>query len=223
MVMMENIQTVVTKTIDMLIFSKICQLFADEIGKQLRDSGAVGVVTVSDIYSSVSKAVNVIEAERKSKIPVIISPGLEDKAIPRGTINFQDMTHKDIDTSNLAADDRLSPDSVVVLPYSSGTTGLPKGVKLTHRHLVTNCLQVLSEPMIRGAEKATSEYNINLLFVVKNRDLFFSDSKIHTTNIRHNYNIHFPSCNLSSKRGLITLELKSSTVFYLIHGTQLVR
>ncbi|MEI7631224.1 MAG: AMP-binding protein, partial [Actinomycetes bacterium] len=31
---------------------------------------------------------------------------------------------------------------VVVLPYSSGTTGLPKGVMLTHRNLVANLAQV---------------------------------------------------------------------------------
>ncbi|KDR16255.1 probable 4-coumarate--CoA ligase 3 isoform X2 [Zootermopsis nevadensis] len=128
---------------------------SDEILKQLRDSGATGIVTISEVYPNVSKAVSTLEAERKRRIPVIITPGLEDKTIPQGTINFQEMTHKGIDTSNLAADDRLSADNVVVLPYSSGTTGFPKGVKLSHRHLVTNCLQVLSEPKLNSPVRAS--------------------------------------------------------------------
>jgi acyl-CoA synthetase (AMP-forming)/AMP-acid ligase II len=33
------------------------------------------------------------------------------------------------------------PDDLVALPYSSGTTGLPKGVMLSHRNLVVNILQ----------------------------------------------------------------------------------
>lgn len=35
----------------------------------------------------------------------------------------------------------IHPDDVVALPYSSGTTGLPKGVMLTHRGLVTSVAQ----------------------------------------------------------------------------------
>jgi long-chain acyl-CoA synthetase len=35
----------------------------------------------------------------------------------------------------------VSPDDLVALPYSSGTTGLPKGVMLTHRNLVSNHIQ----------------------------------------------------------------------------------
>jgi 4-coumarate--CoA ligase len=38
----------------------------------------------------------------------------------------------------------VDPDDVVVLPYSSGTTGLSKGVMLTHRNLVANVVQSLA-------------------------------------------------------------------------------
>jgi acyl-CoA synthetase (AMP-forming)/AMP-acid ligase II len=37
---------------------------------------------------------------------------------------------------------RSEPDDVVVMPYSSGTTGMPKGVMLTHRNLVANIAQI---------------------------------------------------------------------------------
>ena len=37
----------------------------------------------------------------------------------------------------------LSPDDVVLLPFSSGTSGLPKGVMLTHRQLVANLCQTM--------------------------------------------------------------------------------
>jgi acyl-CoA synthetase (AMP-forming)/AMP-acid ligase II len=38
-------------------------------------------------------------------------------------------------------------DDLAALPYSSGTTGLPKGVQLTHRNMVANLLQM--QPLLR--------------------------------------------------------------------------
>ncbi len=34
----------------------------------------------------------------------------------------------------------IAPDAVAVMPYSSGTTGFPKGVMLTHRNVIAQCL-----------------------------------------------------------------------------------
>lgn len=36
----------------------------------------------------------------------------------------------------------ISPRDLALLPYSSGTTGLPKGVMLTHHNLVSNLCQM---------------------------------------------------------------------------------
>lgn len=45
-------------------------------------------------------------------------------------------------------------EDIVVLPYSSGTTGLPKGVMLTHRNLAVNLDQVIADADIRKGDVA---------------------------------------------------------------------
>ncbi len=47
----------------------------------------------------------------------------------------------------------VDPDDVVVLPYSSGTTGVSKGVMLTHRNLVANIAQVIAPAQLREDER----------------------------------------------------------------------
>ena len=52
-----------------------------------------------------------------------------------------------------------SKEDIAVLPYSSGTTGLPKGVMLTHYNVVSNCLQ-LDHPSVLGLQNGETILSI---------------------------------------------------------------
>jgi acyl-CoA synthetase (AMP-forming)/AMP-acid ligase II len=45
-----------------------------------------------------------------------------------------------------------SPDDLAYLPYSSGTTGLPKGVMIAHRNLVANICQIRAVHKVRSED-----------------------------------------------------------------------
>ncbi len=100
-----------------------------EIEKQLKDAGATWLVTVSPLLPQAEAAASAvgIAAER-----LIVIDGAEG--------------HPDL--RSLLSEGRPAPDvtfdpatHIAVLPYSSGTTGIPKGVMLTHRNLVANVAQ----------------------------------------------------------------------------------
>jgi len=59
-------------------------------------------------------------------------------AAPEGCLHFSELTEAN---ENDIPGVKISPDDVVALPYSSGTTGLPKGVMLTHKGMVTSVAQ----------------------------------------------------------------------------------
>ncbi len=46
-------------------------------------------------------------------------------------------------------------EDVATLPFSSGTTGMPKGVMLTHGNLVSNMVQLLSATELDFLQPAT--------------------------------------------------------------------
>ncbi len=102
----------------------------EEFAKQLGDSGATWIVTVSPLLQTAREA-----AERAGGVREIF---VCDTA-PPGHRSLVDMI------SSTAPEPEIDFDpaqDVAVLPYSSGTTGLPKGVMLTHRSIATNLAQL---------------------------------------------------------------------------------
>ncbi len=98
---------------------------AEEIAFQLRDSGASAIITVAAFLDTARDA-----ATRCGIEEVIVLD--EADAVPIA----------DLMGEPLQAQVEVSlTDDVVALPYSSGTTGFPKGVMLTHRNLVGNLCQ----------------------------------------------------------------------------------
>ncbi len=101
-----------------------------ELAHQLRDANAKLLVTVPPFLSTALKA------SAESDVEQVFVFGEAVGATPFTALLRHDAPPPDVTIDEVA--------DVAVLPYSSGTTGLPKGVMLTHRNLVANIAQTLA-------------------------------------------------------------------------------
>jgi acyl-CoA synthetase (AMP-forming)/AMP-acid ligase II len=110
----------------------------EELEFQLNHAGAKALVTTHDFLDPARQA-----AERSgvSEIYVLGQPG--DQTPFSALLESPPLDH----TTPVRGDD------VVALPYSSGTTGLPKGVMLTHHNLVANICQSQPVQPITGDDR----------------------------------------------------------------------
>ncbi|XP_074588158.1 4-coumarate--CoA ligase 3-like [Curcuma longa] len=99
-----------------------------EIHKQAVASGARLIVTESCYVDKVRDF-----ARERGVVVVCV-----DDPLPEGCRRFSELLEEEDKTEE---EEEIDPDDVVALPYSSGTTGLPKGVMLTHRSLITSVAQ----------------------------------------------------------------------------------
>ncbi|XP_015113051.1 4-coumarate--CoA ligase 1 isoform X2 [Diachasma alloeum] len=106
-----------------------------EMGVQIVNSEAAGVITTQEMYPVIEES---IKGKNSIRLPTIVVP-TEGESIPAGAINFRDLIADGIEELEKTGTD--SKNDTFILPYSSGTTGLPKGVKLTHRNIVANLTQ----------------------------------------------------------------------------------
>jgi acyl-CoA synthetase (AMP-forming)/AMP-acid ligase II len=116
----------------------------EEMTRQLIDANARWLLAVPDRLDVVREAASRVGIER------IIVMG--DAA---GTLPFSSLLDNDEIPPEVAIN---SSNDVVVLPYSSGTTGRSKGVMLTHRNLIANAL------LQRVADGTTSDDTLVAVF-----------------------------------------------------------
>uniref|UniRef100_A0A182JN78 Luciferin 4-monooxygenase n=1 Tax=Anopheles atroparvus TaxID=41427 RepID=A0A182JN78_ANOAO len=107
---------------------------AEEIARQLVDSDTKILIGLASNYTVLKEAAQLA----KRNLPIVCIRCTNDESLPAGAIDFAELSNpKGIHYSELKQHDR-TPDDIVFLPYSSGTTGMPKGVELTHVNIVAN-------------------------------------------------------------------------------------
>lgn len=104
---------------------------AEETAHQLQDAGARAVLTVDRLRDVVTQAAAQVGLEAGR---VLV---LDDTALAQGAVRA--FGREDPLVGEPVSD---PGQELAVVPYSSGTTGRPKGVMLTHRNLVANICQI---------------------------------------------------------------------------------
>lgn len=102
----------------------------DELAYQLADSGARLLVTVPPLLATAQAAAS------RTGVQEVMVIGQGEGATPLAEV-LQSEAEPYVVTIDPSTD-------LVALPYSSGTTGRPKGVMLTHANLVANVVQTLA-------------------------------------------------------------------------------
>lgn len=105
---------------------------ADEITNQLQDAEATWLITVSPLLGNAAVAA---ASAMLADDHLVVLDGAE------GHPSLRDLLTQGAPAPDVHIDPATQ---VAVLPYSSGTTGRPKGVMLSHRNLVANVAQSMA-------------------------------------------------------------------------------
>ena len=131
---------------------------ANEIGRQLKMSNAKWAITSEQLLPNLNTALKESNNELTFKDRIIV---LGDN--PHGHISGNAMLSEKKPTGAYEVSIDVYND-ICVLPYSSGTTGVPKGVMLSHHNLVANISQASrGPPEIVSIKEATGTHKATFI------------------------------------------------------------
>ncbi len=145
----------------------------NEIIYQLKDSGAVAIVTLDSFYEEKVRLA-ILSGETDVKIVITtnvadfldLEPSMKEQLIKIGKVPFGKVepiagvklaTFNEIlekSPSDTIPDVKIEPEDVLLLQYTGGTTGPPKGAILTHKNLIS-IIQIVNhwfEPALKPGE-----------------------------------------------------------------------
>ena len=109
---------------------------------QLGNSEAVGVI----VQASLLPLIEAARAELSALRLVVVAGANELSGPTHGLLSFAQLLRDH--TPVLSRHPEIAGEDIATLPYSSGTTGLPKGVLLSHKNLVCNACQSIATARI---------------------------------------------------------------------------
>ncbi|WP_053360680.1 long-chain fatty acid--CoA ligase [Bacillus sp. FJAT-27251] len=106
-----------------------------EISFVLEDSDATHMFVLDALYPKVKK----VQGDSSLRKVIAVGLGGERIALGEGDLYFEEVLHVPLDAPETTIDPL---EDVAILQYTGGTTGVPKGVMLTHYNLLANFNQV---------------------------------------------------------------------------------
>ena len=116
---------------------------AGELAAQLADSRARMIVTTAALLERAGSAAKEVGLDGDA---VVVLDGADDHA------GIDDL----LACTDAPPAPAVGPDDLAVLPYSSGTSGRPKGVMLTHRNLVANLRQIAAYSQVEPGTRVVA-------------------------------------------------------------------